>query len=99
MIAHKWIKLGHKAILVLKIVHLPKSPYYFKQKDVIKRSYANVGRKVPGYSFTFDGRKISDITIQKYIADIKKYKTSRTYGYKKVTGELRLREKIQSENK
>lgn len=38
---------------------------------------------------TFDGRKIMDITIQKYIVDIKNYKTSKRYGYRKVTAQLR----------
>ena len=38
---------------------------------------------------TFDGRKIMDITIQKYIVAIKNCKTSKRYGYRKVTAQLR----------
>ncbi|WP_348521815.1 IS3 family transposase [Clostridium sp. BJN0001] len=91
--AHKWIKLGYKVTIVLKILRISRSTYYSKQKYIVKRSYANVGRKVPGYSLTFDNIKISDITIQKYITEIRSKKTSRKYGYKKVTGELRFRKK------
>ena len=78
-IANKWIKKGYKTFLVLKILHIPRFTYYDKQKEVIERSYANVGRKVPGYSLTFDGRKILDLDIQKCIVDIKNYKTSKRY--------------------
>ncbi|MDD5793716.1 MAG: IS3 family transposase [Clostridiales bacterium] len=48
-----------------------------------------VGRKIPGYSYTFDGEKITDLVIQKYITEIKNYKTSKRYGYRKVTAQLR----------
>lgn len=58
-------------------------------KSKIKRSYANVGRRVPGYSYTFNGVKVSDIQIQKYISDLKSDKTSKHYGYRKITQMLR----------
>lgn len=54
-----------------------------------KRSYKNVGRKIPGYSNTFDGVKVNDVRIQKYISTIKSKETSKFYGYRKVTHELR----------
>jgi putative transposase len=76
-------------VLVTRILSISKSTYYEKHKTTHKRSYANVGRKAPGYSLTFCGEKVSDITIQKWISDIKNYKTSKRYGYRKVTAVLR----------
>lgn len=77
--------------MVLRILNISKSTYYSKLKVVVARSYANVGRKVPGYSFTFNGKKVSDLDIQKYIVKIKNYKTSKSFGYRKVTGQLRYK--------
>lgn len=64
-----------------------------------ERKYDNVGRKTPGFSYTFDGKKINDLEIQKLITNIKTRKTSRVYGYRKVTILLRRNYGIQINKK
>lgn len=58
-------------------------------KNKEKRSYNNVGRKYPGYSYKFDGTKVNDVQIQSYISYLKNKETTKHYGYKKITYELR----------
>lgn len=83
----------------MEAVNVAKSTYYAKQHEYIKRSYANVGRRAPGYSYTFSGTKVLDLDIQKYIIKIKNYKTSKTYGYRKVTYQLRNQYNLQINKK
>lgn len=87
--ANKWIVLGYSKALVLRIVKMRRSTYYEYIKTKKKRSYENVGRKAPGYSNTFNGVKVNDIRIQKYISELKSKETSKLYGYRKITHELR----------
>ena len=68
---------------------IPRATFYKKVNLCTKRSYVNVGRNIPGFSLSFDGQVINDVEIQKYIVNIKKDKTSKYYGYRKVTYVLR----------
>lgn len=63
------------------------------------RSYNNVGRKIPGYSYTFTGEKVNDVKIQKYISNLKSKGISMHYGYRKMTYELRRRYNLQINKK
>lgn len=58
-----------------------------------------MGRKVPGYSYTFDGVKINDVKIQKYIIALKIKKTTKFYGYRKICYELRRKYNLQINKK
>ncbi len=98
-VANHWIKLGYPKVVILKIVNVNRSSYYEFMKDKEKRSYANVGRKAPGYSYSFDGHKIYDIEIQKYIIELKNDKTCKHFGYKKITKMLRRKYKIKINKK
>nr|WP_202192311.1 IS3 family transposase [Clostridium cochlearium] len=99
-VADKWIEKGLSVVFVLRIVKVAKSTYYnhisFNKKE---RKYANVGRKTPGFSYTFDGKKVNDLEIQNLIIDIKTSKTSKLYGYRKVTVLLRRNYNIQINKK
>lgn len=44
---------------------------------------------VPGFSYMFNGKKINDLKIQKYIVEILADEFGKHYGYKKVTAVLR----------
>lgn len=82
--------MGYSAVTVLRIIGIARSTYYNKMNsEPVKRSYATVGRKAPGFSYKFDGSKVSDLYIQKCIIEIKSDKTDSPYGYKKVTAQLR----------
>lgn len=85
--------------MVLRIVKVSRSTYYEYMKNRPKRSYNNVGRKIPGYSYTFDGFKVYDIQIQKYIKELKTKETSKYYGYRKITHELRRKYKMKINKK
>lgn len=44
---------------------------------------------IPGFSYTFDGEKVNDLIIQKYIIETLNDEFGQHYGYKKVTSVLR----------
>ncbi len=75
--------------MVLRIVKVSRSTYYAYMNNRPNRNYNNVGRKIPGYSYTFNGFKVYDIQIQKYIKELKTRKTSKYYDYRKITYVLR----------
>lgn len=97
--ANHWINLGYPKATVLKIVKVSRSSYYEFMKNKVKRSYANTGRRAPGYSYTFNGEKISDVQIQKYISELKNSKTSKHYGYRKITHMLRRKHNLKINKK
>lgn len=98
-IANKWISLGYSKAVVLRILKVSRSTYYAYMKFRKNRSYHNVGRRIPGYSLTFDGEKVTDIQIQKYIVELKNMKTTNHYGYRKIAYELRRRYNLQINKK
>ncbi len=75
--------------MVLRIVKVSRSTYYAYINSRPNRNYNNVGRRISGYSYTFRGFKVYDIQIQKYIKELKTRKTSKYYGYRKITYILR----------
>lgn len=76
-----------------------RSTYYTFMETKKIRSYDNVGRKVPGYSYTFDGQRVNDIQIQKYITELKNKDVSVHYGYRKITYSLRRNYNLQINKK
>ena len=54
---------------------------------------------MPGFSYTFDGKKISDLIIQKHIVQILNDEIGQHYGYKKVTAVLRRANNIKISKK
>ena len=73
---------------VLELVGLARSTYYYYKKKENKTGYSNVkrGRKIPGYSETEDGIKISD---EETVAIIRAYRrmedsVESEYGYMKL---------------
>lgn len=54
---------------------------------------------IPGFSYTFDGKKINDLVIQKYIIQISNDEFGQHYGYKKVTAFLRRYKNIKISKK
>ena len=94
-IAKKYIKQGYKITLVLKILGINRSTWYYnqnKEKNPQQKKKSK-GRPKPGYSMNKKGKKIKDeqitITIKKEIAG-----DSYCYGYKKITKVLNKQYKI-----
>ena len=87
-VADKWIKRTGMIRYVLELVGLARSTYYYYKKKENKTGYSNVkrGRKIPGYSETEDGIKISD---EETVAIIRAYRrmedsVESEYGYMKL---------------
>ena len=84
-VAKHWIDKGNKPSLVLKIVGLPKSTYYYyKAKECapkVKKTN-RAGAKPKGYSFNIKNEKVSDDEIKVLL---KGYDETRecAYGYRK----------------
>ena len=75
MIASRWIEQGYNAGLVLHSVGLASSTYYSHKVVNRKQLYLSLvisqdplksraGRRIPGYSYTYTWRKISDEQIK-----------------------------------
>ena len=87
--------------MILSILGLKRSTFYrwrsfeeygikpVKQKDGI----------IPGFSYKFNGEKISDLVIQNFIIQILNDDYGQFYGYKKVTAVLRNSNKIKINKK
>lgn len=89
-IAERWIDAGYTASLVLKIVKLNPSTYYYNINNYDKNKELNHkgGRPIPGYSFNTKGKHICDEQIKEYILKIIETEGI-CYGYYKIMVILR----------
>ncbi|MGN9136240.1 hypothetical protein ACTNDG_12615, partial [Clostridium sp. HCP1S3_B4] len=89
-VANKYITAGYCISLVLKIVKLGRSTYYYninykvKDEDKVKPA----GRKPIGYSLTKNNKKVCDDEIKDYIIEGING-DAQYYGYRKITHYLR----------
>lgn len=93
-VANRWIEDGYKVSLVLRIVGLPKSTYYyFKNKNSEDRRKYNAGAKPKGYSYNYEGKRVADSEIKDLL---RKYQEGREcyYGYRKLKHALLKEHKI-----
>lgn len=87
-IADKWIRHGYPVRLVLRIVDVSPSTYYWRRKHQLKGPARQGGRPLPGYVYTRQGDKISDEGVKDLLRsaiDADGY----PYGYHKLTHWLR----------
>lgn len=87
-------KGGYKRAIIFHLsltsVGLSSSTYYYhieKENKGDQKPVKKQGRKIPGYSLTNDGKKVSDETIKKYLCDLIAG-NGFPYGYKKLTSSL-----------
>jgi putative transposase len=79
---------------VLRICDVPRSTYYYHLKHALNRvSHKSGGRPIPGYSYTRDGKKVTDNRIKLYIQNLLSKEES-VYGYRKMTQVLRQRYRL-----
>ena len=86
---------------MLKILGLKKSTFY-RWRSIESYSVKPVRQKdgvIPGFSYTFDGKKVNDLIIQKYITEILNDEIGQHYGYKKITAFLRRSKNIKISKK
>lgn len=77
--------------MVLRIVGLSRSTYYYNIKSIPKRKGG--GRPIPGYSLRKDGKVITDIEIQRKLVGLIQEEGC-CYGYLKLTHALRKRHNL-----
>lgn len=85
----------------MRVLGLKKSTYY-RWRSLESDSVRPIKKKegtILGYSYTFNGEKINDLIIQKYIIEILNDEIGQHYGYKKVTASLRQSKNLQISRK
>ncbi|MDP9729874.1 DDE-type integrase/transposase/recombinase, partial [Alicyclobacillus tolerans] len=83
-IAHKWITAGHSVTIVLRIVGVSRSTYYYQQTHEPKPRTTAGGRPVTEYTYTHDGSKVSDEQVKEWIMNAVAG-DGFAYGYLKLT--------------
>mgnify|MGYP003818881347 CR=1 FL=1 len=90
-IAKKWIDAEYKATVVLRIIKLNKSTYYYninKPDTTQDRPRNKGGRPIPGYSFDINNNRVCDDEIKGRILEIIETEGD-FYGCYKITVTLR----------
>lgn len=77
----------------MKILELNSSTYYYSISRGTEEKEENGGRPIPGYSYTFDGRKVCDMQIKEWIMELIEG-DGFAYGYYKLTIALRKEYKL-----
>lgn len=101
IIANDWISTGAPVGVILRVLGLKKSTFYrwrsFEELEIkpIKQKEGII----PGFSYKFNGEKINDLLIQKFIIEILDDEFGQFYGYKKVTAVLRNSKEIKISKK
>lgn len=88
-IADRWIGFGYKIVLVLRIVGLSRSTYYYHSSRIGLKKRAGGGRPCPGYSLDKANNRISDEQIKEWLSEIIA-EEGYAYGYLKLTPESHL---------
>lgn len=79
---------GYKVRPVLRICGVPHSTYYYSFKHTNPKQAPQGGRPAPGYSYTVEGKKVTDERIKRMIMKLLEGE-EHTYGYRKITLALR----------
>ncbi|MGV3467371.1 MAG: IS3 family transposase [Heyndrickxia sp.] len=87
-VADRWINKGYSISLVLRIIGLPRSTYYYQKNYRVEEKKVSEGRPAPGYSITEDGKKVSDEQIKEWLLE-EIAGENHAFGYYKLTLVLR----------
>lgn len=87
-VAENWIQKGYPIRLVLRIVGLSHSTYYWRRNNALKGPARQGGRPLPGYVYTRDGRRVSDEAVKDLLRSAIEG-DGYPYGYHKLTHWLR----------
>ncbi|WP_081734698.1 IS3 family transposase [Desulfotomaculum nigrificans] len=87
-VAEKWISRGYPIVVVLRIVGVPWSTYYYRVNQHNTQIKVSGGRPIPGYSYTKQQSIVSDDQIKKWLLQFIENEGF-AYGYVKLTVALR----------
>lgn len=79
--------------MVLKILGVPRSTYYYQKNGRVEEKRVSEGRPAPGYSIQEDGKKVSDEQIKEWLME-EVSGDGYAYGYRKLTKQLRRKFKL-----
>ncbi|AQS58432.1 transposase [Desulforamulus ferrireducens] len=94
--ADNWIARGYAKAFVLDTLEISESTYYHRKKkgQVPQNPRTNQGgRPIPGYSWTKDQRRVSDLEIKEWLLELISGDES-VYGYRKLTTCLRRKHQL-----
>lgn len=77
---------------------MPHSTYYYSLKHTSPKQAPKGGRPVSGYSYTFEGKKVTDTRIKRLIIKLLEGE-EHTYGYRKLTIALRRQHNLKINKK
>jgi len=92
-VADKWINKGYSVSVVLRIIGIPRSTYYYQKNYRVEEKKVSEGRPAPGYSIKEDGKKVSDEQIKEFLLE-EIAGDAFNYGYRKLTKVLRRNYKL-----
>ncbi|MFD1360825.1 IS3 family transposase [Lentibacillus salinarum] len=84
--------------LILKIVDIPHSTYYYRKHYRVEEKKVSEGRPAPDYSTDEDGEKVPDEQIKEFLLELIAGEYS-NFGYRKLTKMLRRIYKLQINKK
>lgn len=84
--------------MVLKILRIPRSTYYYRKNYRVEEKKVSEGRPAPGYSNTEDGKKIPDDQIKEFLLE-EIAGECHGYGYRKLTVLLQRKYKLRINKK
>jgi putative transposase len=82
----------------LRILEINRSTYYYRLSHPPKEKPPTGGRPIPGYSYTRDGKKVSDKVIKTYLMDLIEGESG-VFGYRKLTIDLRKKHNLRINKK
>ena len=92
-IADEWISRGYITILILKIIGIAESTYYYHRRTVQQREHVvsdtHIGRPILGYSLDTSSKRVSDEQIKEWLTELVLGEEG-GYGYRKLTKCLKL---------
>lgn len=75
-------------MLVLRLVKIPKSSYYYHKNGKVAQKKVSEGRPAPGYSYQESGVSIADEQIEEWLMELIEG-NGYNYGYRKLTVDLK----------
>lgn len=84
--------------MVLKIVNISRSTYYYRKNYRVEEKKVSEGRPAPGYSINEDGKKIPDEQIKEFLLELIAGECN-GYGYRKLTLQLKRQYKLKINKK
>ncbi|MGG4147581.1 IS3 family transposase [Paenibacillus algorifonticola] len=92
-VADFYIEKGYAIRLVLRLVSIPRSSYYYDKNGKVAKKTVSEGRSAPGYSYQESGVHVADEQIEEWLMELISG-DGYNYGYRKLTVDLKRTYKL-----